>query len=301
MIDPSPYRHALDGLDIPDPVAAFFAWCIDREAVRRKRAAGEPPPWTGDPVLRQGRFLNVFREDDPGTAAVLRFADPVRGSLPDLIHALFFARWCNRRDTLHALSPALLRDPAALRRALLNQVPQPWCSDVYPVGPVTWDGRRRDRLDACTDVLPAALPFLEQSIRAARGDVTRAVAAVNNVFRMDNDFPVFMAVIDLAWFRPDLIRPDSPVPTGIGARPYLDRLQRHLKCAGHHETARRMIALQPRYWPDAKRPFQPIDIEYLSCELRKYFSYVNGTKTFDGRNRFVPSTEPPRGPAGSSQ
>jgi hypothetical protein len=49
-----------------------------------------------------------------------------------------------------------------------------------------------------------------------------------------------------------------------------------------------MIALQKEYWPEAKRAFQPIDIEYLSCECRKYYSYVNGTKQFEGKNVFRP-------------
>ena len=53
-----------------------------------------------------------------------------------------------------------------------------------------------------------------------------------------------------------------------------------------------MIELQKVYWPDAKRPFQPIDIEYLSCECRKYYSYVNGTKAYEGKNIFKPGKSP---------
>jgi len=49
-----------------------------------------------------------------------------------------------------------------------------------------------------------------------------------------------------------------------------------------------MIALQPKLWPEAKRAFAPIDVEYLSCECRKYHSYVNGTKRFAGKNVFTP-------------
>ena len=30
-----------------------------------------------------------------------------------------------------------------------------------------------------------------------------------------------------------------------------------------------------------------IDIEYQSCECRKYFSYVNGTKKFEGKNLLI--------------
>jgi predicted ATPase len=97
-----------------------------------------------------------------------------------------------------------------------------------------------------------------------------------------------MAVMDLAWFRPQLIDPASHVPTGIGAAPFLDRLQHHLGLDNHRQTCTRMIALQAQYWPEAKRSFQPIDIEYLSCECRKYYSYVNGTKPFTGKNVFRP-------------
>ncbi|MDD2236381.1 MAG: hypothetical protein PHG65_04150 [Kiritimatiellae bacterium] len=117
----------------------------------------------------------------------------------------------------------------------------------------------------------------------------KANGAINAEFRMSNDFPLFMALVDLALFRPDLMDPNSPVPTGIGAAPYLDLLQKHLNCANHQETAIQMIERQDIDWPDARRKFTPIDIEYLSCECRKYFSYVNGTKKFEGRNMFVPS------------
>ena len=115
-----------------------------------------------------------------------------------------------------------------------------------------------------------------------------ATNAVNDQFRMNNDFPIFMAVIDMAWFRPDVIDPASHVPTGIGAVAYLDRLQRFLGLDNHQQTCARMIKLQKEYWPEAKREFQPIDIEYLSCECRKYYSYVNGTKLFEGKNIFNP-------------
>ncbi|MEM7029788.1 MAG: nucleotide kinase domain-containing protein [Chloroflexota bacterium] len=289
----NPYRNALLGLEIKDPVQAFFDFCLEREQIRHKRETGEPPPWSDDPIFQQGRFLNVFREDDKGTKAVLQFADPVKDSIPDLIHALFFARWCNQHTTLLSLKPALLKRSKDLRQALLHQVSQPWASDVYPVVPTSWEGKTYDRLEACVSLFPRCIDFLERCITSSGGNVMQANDSINAVFQMSNDFPIFMALVDLALFRPDLISPDSPVPTGIGAAPYLDLLQVHLNCATHQEVADQMIALQDEYWPHAPRKFTPIDIEYLSCECRKYFSYVNGTKTFEGKNLFVPSLTKP--------
>ena len=286
----NPYQNALVGLELADPVRAFFDFCQEREKIRLKREAGAPPPWSDDPIFQKGRFLNVFREDDKGTKAVLRFVDPVKSSLPDLIHALFFARWCNQHTTLLALQPSLLKQPNELRRTLLDKVAQPWQSEVYPVVEVQWEGNRYNRLAAAVDLFPQCAGFLEQSVRDANRDVMIANNKINAVFQMSNDFPIFMALVDLALFRPNLMSPNSPVPTGIGAAPYLDLLQKHLGCDSHQAAADKMIELQATYWPEAKRKFTPIDIEYLSCECRKYYSYVNGTKKFEGKNLFIPNS-----------
>lgn len=160
----NPYRDSLAGLEIKDPVRAFFDWCIERDGIREKREAGKPPPWTRDPVLQKGRFLNVFREDDKGTKAVLRFAGSAEDSVPDLIHALFFARWCNQHTTLAALEFGILKSPRSLRRALLHEVQQPWASEVYPVVRAHWEGDGYDRLDACVELFSRSLGFLEECI-----------------------------------------------------------------------------------------------------------------------------------------
>jgi len=283
----NPYAAALDGLSLPDPVAAFFAFCRAREQVRIRRERGDPPPWSDDPVLQRGRFLNVFREDDRGSKAIVRFAQALSDDLPRLVHAVFFARWCNSQPTLDALSAELLSDSERLRSVLENLPTQPWCNvTAYPVEPVLVGGVSYSRLDAATTLFSKIKDDITQAIVGADGDVIRATRAVNSMLGMKNDFPIFMAIIDLAWFRPDVIDPASPVPTGIGAVAFLDRLQEHLGLGSHQQTCQQMIALQAEHWPEARRAFQPIDIEYLSCECRKYYSYVYGTKQFTGKNLF---------------
>ena len=285
----NPYAAALDGLVLDDPVDAFFAFCRERERIRVRRESGAPAPWSDDPIFQRGRFLNVFREDDRGSQAILRFASPVTSDLPRLIHALFFARWCNRQSTLDALDTALLDDPERLRLALEALPEQPWCNvTAYPVEPVRWEGTLHSRFDTATLLFGQIKATLTQAIHSAGGDVIAATQALNAMLNMNNDFPIFMAVMDIAWFRPNIIDPGSHVPTGIGALPFLDRLQEHLGLSSHEQTCDQMIALQAQHWPEAKRALQPIDVEYLSCECRKYFSYMNGTKSFEGKNVFRP-------------
>ena len=283
----NPYATALDGLVLDDPVSAFFDFCREREKIRFLRKSGAPDPWTEDPIFQQGRFLNVFREDDRGSKAILRFARSLEKDLSSLTHALFFARWCNRQETLDKLSIKILSRSKELRKKL--ETLDPWCNvTAYPVEPVHWEGMHYSRFDAATILFGEIKESLTETLTGAQGDVIKATNAVNALFRMQNDFPIFMAIIDLAWFRPDVIDPASHVPTGIGAIAYLDRLQTYFDLEDHQQTSDRMIALQKEYWPEAKRAFQPIDIEYLSCECRKYYSYVNGTKQFEGKNVFRP-------------
>ncbi len=286
----NPYAQALDGLQLDDPVVAFFDFCREREQVRMRRDSGAAPPWSADPILQNGRFLNVFREDDRGSKAIARFTADLGPKLSDLVQALFFARWCNKQTSLDSLSPELLLQPSELRQALESLPDPPWCNvTAYPVEPVRWRGLLYSRLDTATTLFAELKEQISEAIVSGEGDVIRATSAVNSMLGMDNDFPIFMAIIDLADRRPDIVDPASPVPTGIGAVAYLDRLQQHLGLDNHQQTAEQMIKLQPHYWPAAKRGFQPIDIEYLSCECRKYYSYVNGTKQFSGKNRFHPN------------
>jgi hypothetical protein len=288
------YAAALDGLTLDDPVAAFFNFCKERERVRERRARGDTAPWSEDRIFQTARFLNVFREDDRVTKALFRFLEPVAATKDPLalLHAIFFARWCNRDTTLDAISPETLNDPKSLKRTL-EALEGPWCNETaYPVEPVNWEDKTYGRLEAATELFGTIAPFLLQEIQAAKGDVHKATEGINRRLGMHNDFPIFMAVMDVAWFRPDLVDPASPVPVGIGAVAFVKRLQLHLGLNDDNATFQRMIELQAEYWPEAKRSFQPIDIEYLCCECRKYYSYVNGTKTFEGKNVFTPGKSP---------
>ena len=286
MVLQNPYAHSLDGLEIEDPVQSFFDYCKKREAVRVKRESGEAYPWTDDPILQKGRFLNVFREDDKVSKSIIKFAEPAKEDLPLLIQALFFSRWCNRDSTIDKLSLDDLADPEALKEKLLGL--EQWENfTAYPVEDSYWGDKLYNRIDASTNKFFEKKEELVKLVLNSGKSVITATENINQKFKMANNFPIFMALIDIAWFREDVIPITTDVPTGIGAEPYLDRLQKFLNLNNHQDVGTKMIELQKKFWPEAKREFYPIDIEYQSCECRKYFSYVNGTKKFEGKNLFT--------------
>ena len=282
------YRTSLDGLVIENPVESFFNYCIERENIRIKRESGEAFPWSEDKIFQKGRFLNVFREDDRVSKSIINFAKPLTDDLPLLIQALFFGRWCNRQETIDKLNHEDLLDADKLKDKLI-QLEQWENFNAYPVQDVMWNEKTYSRIDTATTLFYEIKDDLTEIVLDSNLDVIQATKNINKRFKMENDFPIFMALIDIAWFREDVIPITSQVPTGIGAQPYLDRLQEYLDLESHQAVATEMISLQKEYWPEAKRTFYPIDIEYQSCECRKYFSYINGTKKFEGKNRLIVS------------
>ena len=216
MVLENPYAHSLDGLKIEDPVRSFFDYCKKREAVRVKRESGEAYPWSDDPILQKGRFLNVFREDDKVSKSIIKFAKPVKEDLPLLIQALFFSRWCNRDLTIDQLTHDDLGNPEALKEKLLGL--EQWENfTAYPVEDSYWGEKQYSRIDASTFKFYQKKEELAEIVLNSNGDVITATNNVNKHFKMNNDFPIFMALIDIAWFREDVIPMTTDVPTGIGA------------------------------------------------------------------------------------
>jgi hypothetical protein len=77
----------------------FFAYARERYMIHLRREAGEPWPWTKDPVLQQYRFCNVFREDDRVTRWMKEHVRDVWGDRPEGVLAVAAFRMFNRIET----------------------------------------------------------------------------------------------------------------------------------------------------------------------------------------------------------
>jgi len=87
----------------------FLDFAIERENIRLSREAGQPPPWTNDPVLQSYFFCNVFREDDKVTRW---FRENIRDEVANDAHRSVLActvfRWFNLIRSGEVLKPFLL-------------------------------------------------------------------------------------------------------------------------------------------------------------------------------------------------
>jgi len=128
-------------------------WIKERETVRLRKEAGEPKPWSNDPVFQVTYFCNVRREDDRVTKFIRRMYSPyVRHPL--FVHNIILSRFLNWPDTLDALDYQDEWDPPYVKsvlneRKLLGKV---W-GNAYVV---TTHGIKMDKIDyLCDRVMPS--------------------------------------------------------------------------------------------------------------------------------------------------
>jgi len=77
-----------------------------RHAIWIARAAGQPKPWTKDPILQRYRFCNVYRELDTVTIWIRKHIREPYADHPNLWFMLCMARQVNWPDTLQEIMDA---------------------------------------------------------------------------------------------------------------------------------------------------------------------------------------------------
>jgi DNA polymerase len=83
-------------------------WITERDRIRKRRAAGAPPPWSEDELLATYRFTNPNVQDDRVSRAIFEiFTQPYAGH-PGLIVALTVCRFTNEPDVFEAIKECLV-------------------------------------------------------------------------------------------------------------------------------------------------------------------------------------------------
>lgn len=127
-------------------------WIREREAVRVKKEAGKPKPWSDDPVFQTVYFCNVRREDDRVTRWIRKNYTPkVMGENYEL--AMCVARIFNRPETLAAIKPDVAMGRLSRVYGTLNnrlsRGEQVW-SGAYLI---STNGKKMDKLEYCINML----------------------------------------------------------------------------------------------------------------------------------------------------
>lgn len=103
------------------PLETFWYFIKEREAIRLKREAGEPYPWTTDEILQDFRFCNVRREDDKVTRWIRTNWREPYADHRNLAFAMAIARQFNYIPTLEAIGFPMTWDPTWVKAMLRDR------------------------------------------------------------------------------------------------------------------------------------------------------------------------------------
>ena len=115
-------------------IEEFFKWIVDRTRIQQKKDRGDPWPWTEDPIFREYKFTNAFRERDKTT---VWFRENIRNPLklePEVYMATVIFRWFNLIETGETLLKHNLHidwDPEKAYTAIVPQ--KQWITGAYMV------------------------------------------------------------------------------------------------------------------------------------------------------------------------
>ena len=87
---------------------SLIYWALEREAMRRRREAGEAPPFSTDKILGTYRFCNVNVQDDRGSRAIFDTVTKPHADHPGLLVAFVVCRFTNTPEVFEAVRDCLV-------------------------------------------------------------------------------------------------------------------------------------------------------------------------------------------------
>ena len=104
---------------MPSLEAEFVAFIKERHAIYLRRQAGQPKPWTDDPILQRYRFCNVYRELDTVTIWIRQNWREPFTEHRNLWFAMAMARAINWPDTLEEIGFPERWDPTVISNVMV--------------------------------------------------------------------------------------------------------------------------------------------------------------------------------------
>lgn len=271
----------------PVPGEQLFAYMVERESIRRRKEAGEPGPWTDDPILREYSFTNVRRSDDRTTRTLLaQFYGPnVPGASPgDVLFNCCVARFFGLAETVLHLGFQTAWDAEAAI-ALIQERQREGKQIFTSAYVITNNGESGDKIEfVCRKVLSrlwqarhriADATLRENGWRYLVGQLRQFPALGGTGFMAKEVAQDF--ILAMGWKPRDL---NTFTPVGKGARRGLNRL--HGRPVDYQITSsglnvesrflrevRALFDMRHQYLPADFVELQLHDIQFCLCEYDK--------------------------------
>lgn len=274
-------QNVLQGFEIENPLDKMMEFAYERQQVFHRKEAGLPFPWSEDKMFHKYKFCNIFRDQDKTTKWIVDWVTPISNDLEALVMNLIYARMCNNPDVmnktgyLHEIEPeefiriidnigggktaakvnknTVWKDPYQIAGAFKAKLGLPYREHVIAY-------HLPERTEDLTNALFEWRDLNQNSI----DELLERLAKIWG-YKMTMVFT--HALLDLSYFRPDLIDPNVSYPMGDGAKPILKIL--------NNITLDEIVEEWNIRYPE-ERGLLRADAEGMLCEWRKYLVWSNG-------------------------
>lgn len=256
------------------PESLFWYWVNERHRIYVRRAAGEPKPWTDDPILQRYKFTNVFRQLDRGTVWLTEhFIDPHRDDDPALL--LFNIGWYrlfNWTGTGELLGYRRAWQPKRIIAKL--KAAQTAGDQVFTGAHIVYGGGKGEsKIDAV--VASATQLWTDRRVICRTARFWRALMPVFGTLRELPGIGGFIAyeiVSDLRWtpILQDAWDINTWANVGPGAMRGLRRLDPAIKPSVALHAMRRLLERSEACTEQHVPKMELRDIEHSLCEFDKY-------------------------------
>lgn len=297
---PRPHRHgARPGPVLPSEVMVrrsapvpsevydtYWRFAFERQEVFFRRLEGLPPPWTGDPILREHRFTNPYRASDRVSQYLIRNVICSGSRSPaDVLFRVLLFKFFNKIETWELLT---------------NRVGEiSWAGYSYDTYDETLTAAidRGVRIYSAAYIMPSAsrgapcgrkhrghLRLIERIVRDGTAERLAAMRSMREGFEllrsypMLGDFLAYQYVTDINYSELTGFSEMDHVVPGPGARDGIRKAFRDLGDFSEGDVIRAMADRQEREFERLNLQFrslwgrrlQLIDCQNLFCEVDKY-------------------------------
>jgi len=261
----------------------FWYWLEERQNIYLKKEAGDPKPWTQDPILQEYKFTNVFRQQDRVTVE-LNKRYKKRDSHATLFWKIILFRMFNLPETYDELFEVGMVNQWNERKAkrVLHKRKELGHKIFTGAYIISNAGNTRPKIDLVCEALTNIWKHRESILAAIK--IERSIEATTNIlsqYPMIGKFIGYEIATDLRWT--PILNQAKDIYTwanpGPGARRGCNRIWRSAyndKAATieqYMDEMRWLLAEAPRV--DGKK-LEMRDIEHSLCEFDKYMRVYNG-------------------------
>ncbi|KMY68346.1 hypothetical protein AAU61_01230 [Desulfocarbo indianensis] len=292
----------------------YWYWAAERQNIFFARLAGQPEPYTDDPILQEYKFTNAFRASDRTSQYLIRYViypqDNIDYSPEDTVFRVLLFKRFNLISTWQWIAKHFF--PVMLEGFELDRYVDAFEQLHEQVGSVYSTAYNAGRVQG-----PHPSKYGNHLLalkQAERSGLFQRILEANSLRRVANliqDMPgvgswlAYQYSIDLNYTPYINFSEDSYVSCGPGARSGITKCYGDIPPTGFEDAVRHMVDSQDwlpaQYGYDFKnlfgRPLHLIDCQNIFCELAKYTRISHphlGDKRKTVRFRFVYDPNKPK-------